>query len=132
MCMMLNKLGLFCSLKTEIKSINVIKANQDSLVLLQWIFRVQENIKSREVTRGALASAPSANHPPPKTAFFIRGRNLLFQILGGVYLEWDICQTCFETGGAYAPYATRLRTSVNWEQMLKLKQIQSIGTTWGV
>ena len=42
---------------------------------------------------------------PPLTAFFSWGRNILFQISGG-----GICPSCFETGGAYAHCAPRLRT----------------------
>ena len=56
-----------------------------------YIYSGRENIKSREVTGVVLESAPSV--PPPRTVFFSRGRNILFQISGGGIL----------TGGAYAP-----------------------------
>ena len=55
---------------------------------------------------GVLASVPYA----PLTAFFIRGRNILFQISGGAYLEGGICPPCFESAGACAPYEPLLHT----------------------
>ena len=44
------------------------------------LFCGRESIKSREVTGVVLASAPL-------TAYFSRGRNILFQISGGAYSE---------------------------------------------
>ena len=47
---------------------------------------------------------------PTLTAFFSRGRNILFQILGGGIHRGGAWPTFFETGDAYADSAPRLCT----------------------
>jgi len=70
-------------------------------------FGVQENIKNWEVTGGVIESAPSA---PPDSFFQLGQKHTISNFRGGHTLRGGICPTCFETGGAYAHCAPRLRT----------------------
>ena len=65
-----------------------------------------EDVKILKVGRSPEVSF-SLPHLLPLTAFFSWGRNIQFKFQGGHMHRWG---TCFETGGAYAHSAPRLRT----------------------
>ena len=50
---------------------------------------------------------------PPPDSFFQQGQKHTISNFRGGILTGGICPTCFETGGAYAHCAPRLRTPLN-------------------
>ena len=91
----------FCSLKTDFKSLNVIKAFQHICTLFQ--LTNYNNVFSEDGKIFKVGRSPkvyqSLPHLPPLTAFFSRGSNILFQISGGAYSQVGHMPPLFQNRG---------------------------------
>ena len=78
-----------------------------SLPIITMYFRRTGKYLKQGGHQSFLESAPSA---PPDSFFSAGAETYYFKFQGGHTLRGGICPPCFDTGGAYAHCAPRLRT----------------------